>query len=140
MDPLSIVAGVAGLMSLTLEVSHRITNFYQTAKHASKSIQDIQEELSLMQTILQQLKSLLQSADMETDSIAQTSVLTAAIRSCGQTIESIAAKIPKSKPNAVSRAKDALRWPFNEKEVLKFLETLRRHISTFQFALTIEGW
>lgn len=140
MDPLSIVAGVAGLMRLTIEVSHRITTFYQAAKHASKSVQDIQEELSLMQTVLEQLKSLLQSGDLETNSIAQTSVLTAAIRSCSQSIESIAAKLPKSKPDALSRAKDALRWPFNEKEVLKFLETLRRHMSTFQFALTIEGW
>lgn len=140
MDPLSVAASVAGLMSLTLEVLRRVESFYQAAKEAPNRIRDVQEELSLMHSALQQLSSLLASAEMKTSSFALSSVLTTALTSCGQSIESISAKLQRPKQGSLARVKEALRWPFNEDEILRMLETLRRHTSTFQFSLTIESW
>lgn len=140
MDPLSVAASVAGLVALTLEVSRRVGSFYQAAKEAPNRIRDVQEELSLIHSVLQQLNSLLQSAEMKTSSFALSSVLTKPLTSCAGSVESISAKLQRPKQGSLSRAKEAFRWPFNEKDIVQILETLRRHTSTFQFSLTIEGW
>ena len=140
MDPLSVAASVAGLVSLTFEISQTVGHYYKAVKGAPKSIQKIQQELSLMGSTLQQLEDLLRGSHMSKSSFAQSSVLTTAVTSCIQTIEKISAKLAPAKADRLSRTKEALKWPFSEKEVEKRLEALRRYTSTFQFSLNVEGW
>ena len=140
MDPLSVAASVAGLVSLTFEISQTVSHYYKAVKDAPKSIQEIQQELSLMHSTLQQLDDLLRGPHMEKSSFAQSSVLTTAVTSCVQTIRDISAKLAPPKPDRLSRTKEALKWPFSEKEVQKRLGALRRYTSTFEFSLNVEGW
>ncbi|KAM0793863.1 hypothetical protein BDR22DRAFT_877766 [Usnea florida] len=139
MDPLSVAASVAGLVSLTFEISQTVGHYYKAVKDAPKSIQEIQQELSLMHSTLQQLEDLLRGPHMSRSSFAQSSVLTTAVFSCIQINEEISAKLAQPKPDRLSRSMEALKWPFSEKEVQKKLETLRRYTSTFQFSLNVEG-
>ena len=140
MDPLSVAAGVAGLVSLTFEISQTVSHYYKAVKDAPNSIQEIQQELSLMHSTLQQLDNLLRGPHMNKSSFSQSSVLTTAVTSCIQTIREISAKLAQPKQDRLSRTKEALKWPFSEKEVQKRLEALRRYTSTFQFSLNVEGW
>ena len=140
MDPLSVAASVAGLVSLTLDMSLAVSHYYKAVKDASKSIEKIQQELSLMHSTLQQLEDLLRGPHMSKSSFAQSSVLTTAVNSCIQTIRDISAELASPKPDRLSRTYEALKWPFSEKEVQKRLEALRRFTSTFQFSLNVEGW
>ena len=140
MDPFSVAASVAGLVSLTLELLQTVSHYYKAVKDASKSIQEIQEELSLMHSTLQQLEDLLRGPYMSKSAFAQSSVLTTAVTSCIETIGKISAKLAQPKSGRLSRATEALKWPFSEKEVQKRLEALRRYTSTFQFSLNVEGW
>ena len=140
MDPLSVAASVAGLVSLTFEISQTVGHYYKAVKDAPKSIQEIQQELSLMHSTLQQLDDLLRGPHMSRSSFAQSSVLTTAVFSCIQINGEISAKLAQPKPDRLSRTMEALKWPFSEKEVQKKLEVLRRYSSTFQFSLNVEGW
>ena len=140
MDPFSVAASVAGLVSLTLEMSQTVYHYYKAVKDAPKSIQEIQQELSLLHSTLQQLEDLLRGPYLNESSFAQSSVLTTAVNSCIQTIGEISAKLAPPKSDRLSRTKEALKWPFSEKEVQKRLEALRRYTSTFQFSLNVEGW
>lgn len=142
MDPLSIVASVAGLVSLSAEASKIIGEYYTSAKNASKDVQDIKTELESLSIILQRLELLLRSDKMGSKSISfdNSSVLNSALISCETIIKEVTAKLQRSNDSSAARMWERLKWPFSEKEVQKLLETLHAYIHTFQFALTVEGW
>ena len=140
MDPLSLAASIAGLISLALDASQAVGSYYHAAKGASRSIQVINDELSLMRSVLGQLENLLQSPQMKQSSFAQSSILRTALDSCSQTVQDIVARLPKPSRDTLTRAKQALKWPFDEKEVYNRTQALQRYTSTFQFSLTVEGW
>lgn len=139
-DPLSIAASVAGLVTLTAQVSISIITYSKAVKDETKSVQEITQELSLMRSVLEQLENLLKGQPMKKSSFDQSSVLATAIFTCRDNIQTISMKLPKSTQNGMSRAMEKFKWPFTEKETQKRLEVLRRCTSTFQFSLTVEGW
>lgn len=140
MDPLSMAANVAGLVSLTLDVSRTIGSYCKAVKTARKDVQEIARELASMQDLLQQFDHLLRSQQLESKYFASTSVLVTALDLCGNIIQSISDKVQTLELNWVAQTWEKLKWPFSEKDMLKILATLRRCAATFQFTLTIEGW
>lgn len=142
MDPLSIAATVAGLVSFSIEAGTAIGEYYSSAKNAPTEIQNLKSELESLSMILKRLENVLRSDQIRCDSFSfdTSSVLTTALNSCDKTIRDVSSKLARPKDSGVSRMWERLTWPFNEKEVQKLLETLRRYILTFQFSLTVEGW
>lgn len=142
MDPLSVAASVAGLMSLSIEVVHAVSEYYKSAKNAPSDIEGIKSELESLSIILERLELVLRSDKIRSNSSSfdTSSVLTTALNSCEKTIREISSKLGRPKDSSVSRVWERLKWPFSEKEVQKLLEVLHRHILTFQFSLTVEGW
>lgn len=139
MDPLSIAASVAGLVSLTLEVSRTVGTYCKSVKNTRKDVQDTAQELASMYEILHQLDELLRSQQLKTK-IDSNSVLAKAITVCGNSIKKISSKIQTLESDGLARVWEKLKWPFNEKEMQNLLATLRKCAATFQFSLTIEGW
>lgn len=140
MDPLSVAASVAGLASFTLELSTAITTYVKAVKDAPKSAQEIIQELTLTQAVLEKLDSFLKSQPLKHASFDPSSVLFVAITSCNDTIRDVYDQLQDAKQNGVLRVLEKLKWPFSEKETQKRLDALRRCVSTFQFSLTVEGW
>jgi len=139
-NPLSIAASVAGLVTLTAQVSGSIITYAKAVKDESRSIGEVTQELNLMHSVLEQLDNFLKGQPMKNAFFDQSSVLATAITSCKGSIQGISTKLPKSTQNGISRMMEKLRWPFTEKETQTRLEALRRCTSTFQFSLTVEGW
>lgn len=142
MDPLSVAASVAGLMTLSIEVVHVISDYYKSTKNAPRDVQEIKNELESLSIILERLELVLRSDKIRYNSFSfdTSSVLTTALNSCEQKIREISSKLKPPKDSSASRVWERLKWPFSEKEVQKLLEILRRCILTFQFSLTVEGW
>ena len=140
MDPLSIAASVAGLVSLTLEVSSTVGSYCKAVGDAPRSAQEINQELFLLLSILEQLDAFLRDQPAKSTSFDKTSVLATALTSCRDSIDAIFSKLPTPKQNGRLHALDKFKWPFGEKEIQKRLEALRRCTATFQFSLTVEGW
>ena len=140
MDPISLAASVAGLMSLTLEVSHTVRTYCKSVKDARKDVLDIAQELGSLQDILYQLGQVLHSHRLQGNLFDSASVLTTALNTCSEGINKISSKVQAMENDGFARVWEKLKWPFSEKEMLKFLATLQRCAATFQFALTIEGW
>lgn len=142
MDPLSIAASVAGLVSLGAEAIKIIGEYYTSAKNAPKDIRNIKTELESLSIILQRLELLLRSGKTGSNSFSfdTSSVLATALISCESKIREVTAKLERPKDGSAARMWERLKWPFSEKEVQKLLETLQRYIHTFQFSLTVEGW
>ena len=140
MDPLSIAAGVAGLISLTGELSRSLVAYGKAVKRERGDLQLLLTEVSLLQSLLQRLDSFLRSSGAANVTFHQTSALEASLRICKETAIDLNERLHKLEAAGFSRAVERLKWPFSEKEVVKVLETLRRCTSTFQFSLTLEGW
>lgn len=139
MDPLSIAASLAGLVSLTSRVSRTIGSYCKSVKDARKDVQDTAQELASMYDVLHQLDGLLRSQQLKTK-IDSNSVLAKAIAVCGNNVERLSSKVQRLELDGLARVWEKLKWPFNEKEMQKILATLRKCAATFQFSLTIEGW
>ena len=140
MDPISMAASLAGLVSLTLTVSSTIGSYCKSVKNARKDVQEVAQELENMQDLLHQLRQLLRSQQLKTKVFESTSVLATAITVCGNNVKSIFSKVQKLESDGLAGLWEKLKWPFTEKEMQKILATLRRCAATFQFSLTIEGW
>ncbi|KAG7007403.1 hypothetical protein G7Y79_00010g029040 [Physcia stellaris] len=140
MDPLSIAAGVAGLITLTAELSRALVAYGKAVKREREDLQLLLTEVSLLQSLLQRLDSFLRSSGVANVTFHQTSALEASLAVCKATAIDLNERLRKLEAAGLSRAVERFKWPFSEKEVVKVLETLRRCISTFQFSLTLEGW
>ena len=140
MDPLSMAAGVAGLVSLTLDVSTTIGSYCKSVKNARKDVQELAQELASMHSLLHQFGEFLRSQQLKTKSFESASVLATAIAVCRNNVRKISSKVQKLESDGLASLWEKLKWPFSEKEMQKILTTLRRCAATFQFSLTIEGW
>lgn len=140
MDPLSLAASVAGLLSITVQVSGAIITYVKAVKDAPKSVQEISQELALTQVVLEKLDKFLRSQSLKHASFDPLSVLPTAIASCNSTVRDVLDNLQNAKQNGVLRMLEKLSWPFTEKQTQKKLDALRRCTSTFQFSLTVEGW
>ena len=139
MDPLSIAASIAGLISLTIQVSESVTSYGKAVKDAPKSIEEMISELYSMLSVLRQLESLFRSQQVKCSSFDHSSVLALAIIRCDENIGKLLSKLRQMESHKLSRAFERLQWPFSEKNLNKILVTIRRYTATFQFALTVEG-
>ena len=140
MDPISAAASVAGLASLTLEVSLSLTSYCKAVKNARKDVQEVAQELTSIQDVLGQLNNFLRSHQIKTKLFDRNCLLATALNTCGNSIESISSKLQALEADSSSRLWEKLKWPFNEKEMRRTLATLQRSAATFQLSLTIEGW
>ena len=140
MDGLSVASGVAGLLSLCIQVSMALNEYYSGVANASKSIQSLQQEFITLEHVMKQLEDFLRSQNLRDNAFDETSVLCSAVGACKYQVNDIFTKLRRPGGGSISRAVKRLEWPFQEKDVLSMVEKLRRYIQTFQFSLTVEGW
>lgn len=65
MDPLSAATGVAGLLSLTMQVGLTIGAYANSVKCASKGAQKLEREIQAFSSVLKQLCEFLRSKDAD---------------------------------------------------------------------------
>lgn len=140
MDPVSLSSGIAGLLTLAIQVSSVIADFAIAVKEGPKDIQELHQELLLLGEVLSQLQDFLRSEKVKGRSFDSNSVMQSAISSCKARIERIGNKLRPSAGGKMSRLIDRLKWPFESKEVAEMVTNLRSYTQAFQFSLTIEGW
>lgn len=139
MDGISVASGVAGLITLGLQVSGTIAIYVNSIKERDKNIRELHDELLLLGEVLSGLRDFLLSEKAKGRSFDTNSVLQIAIRDCHTRIERIGDKLKPSDGGKVARTLDKLKWPFEQREVMQMTENLRRFAQTFHFAFTIEG-
>ena len=135
-DPLSLATGIAGLISLSLEVTRVAQQYIHDVRSSSKHIEDFLQELAVLSDVLRQLEAFLKKDELGEHSFDQTSVLVKTYEACRSSLERTRS-ILQERTNE-HRLLKALIWPFVGKEHQQIMSTIFRWIHTFQFALTIE--
>lgn len=139
MDPVSIASGIAGLITLALQVGDTVNTYVTAIRSRSQDIKELHDELLLLGDVLSRLRDFLQSEQATGSTFDEDSVLHLAISDCKARIERIGDKLKPSEGGKLARAVDRIKWPFEQKEILQMMENLRRYRSTFEFAVGIQG-
>ena len=134
-----MASGIAGLITLALQISGTIREYIVAARNKSKNIEELQSELILLSENLNNLRDVLEDEKLKGRSFDANSVLWTAIKDCRRRIERIGDELLPSTGGKLDRALDRLKWPFQQKEVVAMVENLRRFTQLFQFAINIEN-
>jgi hypothetical protein len=141
MDGLSIAASVAGVVSLTLEVTQILHNYYSNVESAPKDIENLKREVEALSKVLEQLETFLNRGGVKGNSFDQTaSVLASTIKDCKNTLDNLKKGLTMPIREGIPKVLGRLIWPFRKDQVQKMVDSLTRYNQIFQFSLTIEGW
>lgn len=135
-----LAAGVAGLLSLTIQITQVTVDYVNRAKKASVAVNEFRQELVALATVLKLFGEFLKG-NPHRFAFEKTSVLYAANSTCEQQLGTHLMKLEKNlKGGKFTQAVDRLTWPFVEKEHDSAVQNLHRYVQIFQFALNVNGW
>lgn len=141
MDLFSVATGIAGLLSLSIELTKLIGSYINGVKHSSKSVEELLKKLGALSQVLGRFADFLKTENIKGGSFDQSSTLFFATNACKDRLQSIFDKLDEhTKAEGYSRGLVMLKWPFTEAENLRAMEALHGYIEIFHFSLTIEGW
>ena len=136
-DPLSLTAGIAGLISLSLEVTKVAHQYIHGVRNSSKHIEDFLQALAALVDVLRQLEAFLRKDEAGERSFDQTSALIKTHEACYNNLAATRSVLQR-RVNEHKLLK-ALSWPFVDKEHQQVIAAILRWVHTFQFALTTDG-
>jgi hypothetical protein len=139
MDPLSVAASVAGLLSLTIQLIQISTSIATDAKAAQAY--DFIAELNALADVFKRLGAFLNDQSQTGVSFTQVSVLVATNTRCEHKLKELLQKLQRMvlQTNKIKRALDSVLWPLSKKEHNETIGDIHRYTDLFHFALTIEG-
>lgn len=141
-EALAVASGIAGLLSLTIEVYSVSSRYISCVKHASTAILDIQRELKVLKTILSELDKALEATETEELFKNRPSALSSIenTEEYREVLQRLQAKLLKESSTTGFTAKlKSFTWPFSEERTQGILEVLRRHVNAFGQALSIDS-
>jgi hypothetical protein len=146
MDPFTISTGIAGFLSLALEISKILSAYISDVKSAPSDVENLLQEFKSLCTVLDQLINLLKD-DVKGD-FQLTSALCVAITACRELVQELYKKVGKlrCKPDsgATGKIKEIVKrtveWPLKKEELSSTLVALHRFVQTFQFSVTVTSW
>jgi hypothetical protein len=132
-DPISVIGLVISVMGVAQVVNKYITS-YQDAPLLAKALQ---EEVSIINSLLATLQKTLQSQAEAT--FTTTSALFCALNGCNQQLQKIQKMIAIREPGKLAHFVHRIKWPFSEQESKDAVNTLHQFTQLFHFAITMEG-
>ena len=142
-EVLGVASGVAGLLSLTIEVI-KITSTYINGVHgASTTMRRLLSELESMEDVLVKIDTLSKTMD-------GVQVFGEGDRSCllsvrdgkhylGLLIDVRNGLDAKATAGGFRKKLKAMTWPFSEEKTVSLIEALHRHLEICQTALSIDN-
>jgi Fungal N-terminal domain of STAND proteins len=131
-DPLSIAAGIAGLIGLASELTKTCYGYYKKAKKAPAAVQNVIAEVKLLRKVLSDLEDI---CDRQTEPLPALDQFMKELSQCEEEIVAFGLKIDNNFRNP-ERLVKCLEWPFREPEIRSFLAQLQRYRDLFESAKT----
>ncbi|KAI5785324.1 hypothetical protein FPQ18DRAFT_351459 [Pyronema domesticum] len=142
MDAFTISTGVAGFLSLALEISKILKAYVDGVKSAPEEARNLLVEVTALCHALEQLMRFLRK-DYK-GNFAETSALVVAIEACRDQITELYKKIEKievsCEKSKIAQVMERLKWPLRKEDYDSTISTVQRFTQTFQFSLTISNW
>lgn len=144
MDPLSISAGAAGFLGLTIQIGQILKDYISGVHSAAEEAQNLLREAEVLTEVLKRLMELLGSDDLQNQTFEKASVLCVAISSGRSRMEMLYAKLFKISDaysgNKLKQLITRIKWPLQKEECQQIIVDIQRSIHTFKFALEMSTW
>jgi hypothetical protein len=140
MDP---AAGVAGLTSFIFGLATTLYNYTREASKASRSAQELYQQLVTLQQVLDRLSQFLRTIPTEASiTFDKTSVLFQALDGCRAIVNSLENDLKKVFDGRYLPGVNVHRfkWPLDKEHHQAIIGTLRGYQALFEFSLTIDNW
>ena len=141
-EVLGIASGIAGLLSLTIEVYSTSAHYISGVKNASASVHEVLRELKALKNILSELDQASERIKSEKIFRDRLSSLLSVDNSeeYRGVLERLQAKLLKQASlTGVSLKLKNCAWPFSEEKTRRTVDVLQRHVGIFSQALTIDA-
>jgi len=141
MDPLSLSASIAGLITMADVIVRNGFKYISEVKEADNSIRDLFCEVNLLVGTLHSLRNIAQRFEVD-DSSHTYAMRIDHVNACDKTLYKIQLqldKISNTKDRSISRTKKRLLWPLSQSETRTILAEVERHKSTMSLALSVDG-
>lgn len=140
MDPLSVSASVAGLITLAELIVSRGYEFLKGVKNAKAEITKLLVEITALFGVLQSLRLVaLRFEGQQFNTILQLDYL----QSCQKLVDRIhvhlKAALPEDSDGRWRAAGKSLRWPLSDKETKALIADVGKHKATLSLALNADG-
>ena len=136
MDPLSLILGISGLVTLTAQTLKLTRQYCHGVKHASEAAYSLATELQLLHDALCRLDQFLRSDSAKRQAFDETSMLISSTGACRTKLELLHRKLDGA---VKGRLHQAL-WPLNEKAHRQSVQELRAVAQCIQFAMAVDEW
>jgi len=143
MDPFTIATGVAGILSLGIQITQITNEYIKSVKSAPKEVQDLAIQTNALIDVLKKLEEFLRSGSAEHITFQPDSGLQLVLNNCQTKLECLFKKLKRRHPSdkrKLSAALDRLTWPLEKQECVETLRRLYEYTQTFHFCLTITNW
>ena len=141
-EVLGIASGVAGLMSLTIEVFQISYDYIDKVYNASNTIRLFLKELQDLKIVLIKVEQMTKSTD-DPDIFGDDPSCLLSIGESNEYVDllgTIRHKLEKRRADGSFRQKlKSLTWPFSEDKTLGLIQALHRHLDIYQTALALDN-
>ena len=139
-DPFTLMTGMAGLISLAIEVTKITSDFASSVKGAAGQVHDLLNELVALKDVMQQFDTFLKSQD-SLGPFSETCALISTVRYCTVTLKQLYENLRRlTEGGKLRRGLHALEWPYKESKITEIILSIHRCAQTFQLALTVDLW
>lgn len=142
MDPLSLSASIAGIISLADVVFRAVFKYGRAVKDARSDVQALADEINGLVTVLRGLEAL--ALDLESEGDAFDPTLSAHyLHQVHKVLEEVDRRVKKAN-HSFERSKvdgvvKRLKWPFSASETKRLLDDLSRHKATIALAVSADS-
>ncbi|RSM03513.1 hypothetical protein CDV31_010444 [Fusarium ambrosium] len=140
MDPLSVSASIAGLVTLADLVFRATSRYAKQVKGAPKEVQDLMNEVKDLSCVLHNLSLVAFSLETDPDPQNANTPKPYHLHECRQLLRQLEEKLPVLETQS-SRQKlqSRLKWPFSSSETKEILASVSRHKQTINIALAADS-
>ena len=143
-DPLSVAGSLAGLISLGIQVTQSLVDFYTSYKHQDSELFGTIEKLDTLLTILQSLKGALSNRKFEADERDLIKKIQTSIENCDELIHDLQEECQKFSKATSNRIKAVVKvagrratYPFRQSTLQKLDEDISELRDNFSVALSV---
>ncbi|KAI4262147.1 MAG: hypothetical protein L6R42_002671 [Xanthoria sp. 1 TBL-2021] len=138
-DPLSIAAGVIGILTAAAQVSHLLINFTRNSKDAPQTAQIVLTEVNEISGTLSHLQSFLlgnETLDRSRTQLLQVDQVVTVVSGCVLTFSELEKLLDSLKTDNMG-IRDCVRWARKEKLITGLVQRLQNHKASLSLVLHI---
>ncbi|SPJ78936.1 uncharacterized protein FTOL_07327 [Fusarium torulosum] len=143
MEPLSLAASIAGLVTLADLVFRAAVKYHKSVKNAPKEVKALVDEVKDLSLLLHNLSLVEYGLATQPDPAAQANAQPPKshhLHQCQQLLRRLQTGLPDFEANSgLQRLQSRLKWPFDISETKEMLQAIGRHKQTVNIALTAQS-